>query len=68
MAEVASVQFGPKLRETFATILVFNRPNDPLKFWTDHVQVLSEDYMKKDKVTHPTPSIIATVRNWKLPN
>lgn len=61
MIESASIKFGSQLREVFATILIWTRPSDPLKFWKTHLTLLCEDLMHRDGVNEPNEQIINEV-------
>ena len=58
MEEAASIRFGPQLRETFAMILIWNRPVDTKAFWEKHKAVLCEDLMRHDGKTEPSAEIL----------
>ncbi len=58
LEEAASIRFGPQLRETFATILIWNRPVDPLAFFEKHKGVLCEDIMRREGATEPNAEIV----------
>ena len=43
MDEAFSMKFGNQIRVLFLSILLYNKPSDPLKFYTDHKHQLIED-------------------------
>lgn len=57
MEEAASIWFGPALRDTFVTLLIYYRPANPLHFWETHKVALCTDLMQRDKVSTPTETI-----------
>ncbi len=59
--EAASIRFGPQLREMFAMILVWNRPIEPKEFWERHRNILSEDFLRRDRVDEPNEEILNEV-------
>jgi hypothetical protein len=61
MEEAASIRFGPALRNTFVTILLYCRPANPVQFWETHKVALCTDLMHRNKVSNPTEAIINEV-------
>ena len=61
MEEAAAIRFGPALRDTFVTILLYCRPANPLQFWETHKVALCTDLMQRDKASTPTEAIINEV-------
>ena len=61
MEEAASIRFGPQLRQTFAMILVWNRPIEPKEFWDRHKNILCEDLLRREHVDVPSDEIINEV-------
>ena len=59
--EAASIRFGAQLRHVFATILMYSRPADPIRFWEKHQVELCRDFMIRDHVSELTPSIVNEV-------
>ena len=57
MEEAASIRFGPALRDTFVTLLIYCRPANPLHFWETHKVALCTDLMQQEKVSTPTEAI-----------
>ena len=45
MREAASMQRPNKLRQLFATLLLFSYPTQPCAFWDAHLEALTEDYL-----------------------
>ncbi|XP_071943821.1 uncharacterized protein [Antedon mediterranea] len=58
MEEAASIQFGNTIRQVFATILLYIVPCNPNQFFNRHVQILTEDFQRRDHTTTPTQSQI----------
>ncbi len=61
MEEASSIRFGPQLRETFAMILIWNRPTDTEGFWERHKEILCEDLLRRDGVSQPSAEILNEV-------
>ena len=57
MQEASAIRFGPQLRLTFTTILIYCCPADPLGFWHRNKLELSRDIMVRYKVTELNPQI-----------
>jgi hypothetical protein len=49
MDEAFDIKFGNQIRVLFLSILLYSRPSDPFKFYTDHKHQLIEDWCRSDQ-------------------
>jgi hypothetical protein len=61
LEEAASVQFGPSLRQTFATILIWTQPAKAIDFWERHKHTLAEDLLHQNGAQELTENVINQV-------
>jgi len=61
LEEAASVQCGPTLRHTFATILMWLQPAKAREFWERHKDTLAQDIMHRDQVQETNENILNEV-------
>ena len=66
LSEASLYQMPNQLRELFAMILIYCRPNNVLELWNTHLPALSEDFVynpnsKSVALDHTDPRIVTQV-------